>query len=185
MKIENLIKRFGNKVLFDNLSIEILPNKVNYLIGPSGCGKTTLLRIISGLDKDYKGLVNLQAQKISVVFQEARLFPNLTIEENIKIVSNVDAPIDEILKIVELENDSCLLPKELSGGMKMRVALARALYYDGDIFIMDEPFSALDNELKERMIPKILELLKGKTVLIVSHDLNEVNKYSENTIELF
>lgn len=185
MRIENLVKKFGNKVIFDNLSIEILDNKVNYLIGPSGCGKTTLLRILSGLDKDYKGFVNLREQKISMVFQEARLFPNLTIKENIKIVSDIDAPIDEILKIVELENDSDLLPKELSGGMQMRVALARALYYNGDIFIMDEPFSALDNDLKIRMIPKILELLKDKTVLIVSHDLNEVNEYGENIIELF
>ncbi|MBQ7760746.1 MAG: ABC transporter ATP-binding protein [Clostridia bacterium] len=184
MKIENLSKRFGKKVVFDDYTTEILDNKINYLVGPSGSGKTTLLRILSGLDKDFNGSIDSNLQKISIVFQEPRLFPNLTIEENIRIVSESEDSIDEILKIVELENDAKLLPKELSGGMKMRVALARALFYDGDIFIMDEPFSALDDELKERMIPKIFKLLKNKTILIVSHDLNEVKKYGEHIIEI-
>lgn len=185
MKINNLTKRFGSKVIFDNFSIEFPDNKISYILGESGVGKTTLLRIISGLDKAYKGEIIPQISKISCVFQEPRLFPNLTVRENIEITTqNSPYQVDDILEMLELSEEAEALPASLSGGMKMRIALARALYYDGDIFLMDEPFAALNDELKERILPKIFKCLKCKTVIIVSHNVEEANKFSDNIINL-
>lgn len=185
MEIKGLTKVFDNKTIFNDLTISIPDSKITYIIGESGCGKTTLLRLICGLDKIYSGEITKISNKISCVFQEPRLFPTLNLRENINIVHKGSEYSDtEILKIVELENDADLFPSELSGGMKMRASIARALYYNGDIFVMDEPFSALDEDLKSRIIPKIFEILKGKTVLIVSHDTAEVERYADNIVKL-
>jgi len=183
MKINNLYKRFGEKRIFNGESFDFADGKVNYILGESGIGKTTLLRIIAGLDKSFKGEFVDVSDKISYVFQEPRLFPNLTVEENIKIVSEESHhSITDILKILELENEIYALPSSLSGGMKMRVALARAIYSDGELYLMDEPFGALDEDLKARILPQIFNLLKGKTVIIISHNLEEANLYSDNII---
>ena len=185
MKINDLTKLFGNKKIFDNFSFSIPDNKITFVMGESGSGKTTLLRIIAGLDKDYKGEIIGLNDKISYVFQEPRLLPALNVIENIELVergSNLNA--EEILSILELENDKLLYPDELSGGMKMRVSLARALYHNGDIFIMDEPFSALDDDLKNRILPKIFDLLNNKTVIIVTHNQDEAEKYGDNIIKI-
>ncbi len=185
MEIKNLTKKFGNKLVFDNFSIKIPKGKISFIMGESGCGKTTLLRILIGLDKDYVGDIKGLDGKISCIFQEPRLFPTLNVTENLELIERGSKlTVMELLKITELENDALLYPSELSGGMKMRLALARALYYNGDIFIMDEPFSALDDELKERLLPKLFELLKGKTVIIVSHNISEANTYGDNIIKL-
>ncbi len=183
MKINNLYKHFGNKKIFNGECFSFDEGKITYILGESGIGKTTLLRILAGLDKDFKGTFENKSDKISYVFQEPRLFPNLTVEENIKIVcENSHHSVDEILKVLELENEASALPSSLSGGMKMRVALARAIYNDGDLFLMDEPFGALDEDLKARMLPRIFGLLRGKTVIIISHNLEEANVYSDNII---
>lgn len=185
MKITNLTKKFGSKMIFNNASFEFQDNKVTYLIGESGIGKTTLLRIIAGLDKSYKGEIIAQSDKISYVFQEPRLFPNLNIEENIKIVCDESLySVDEVLDLVELKDEKNALPSSLSGGMKMRIALARAIYHNGDMFLMDEPFSALDDATRERILPKIFKYLKGKTVIIVSHNIDEAKKYSDKIVNL-
>ncbi|MBE6673707.1 MAG: ATP-binding cassette domain-containing protein [Ruminococcaceae bacterium] len=186
MEIKNLCKAFDDKIIFDNFSCVIPDGKVTFIIGSSGSGKTTLLRILAGLDDKFTGeIINITNSK-SIVFQEPRLFPYLSVAENIKIVRNDDEPdeLKEILKIVELTDDAFLLPSELSGGMKMRVSLARALYYNADLMLMDEPFSALDEELKNRMLPKIFAKLQGKTVIIISHDMKDVDLYSDHIIDL-
>ena len=185
MKIHNLTKFFEKKLVFDNFSIEIPENKITVITGESGCGKTTLLRIIAGLDNSYKGEIIKENNKISYVFQEPRLFNAITVKQNLELVEkNTSLSIDEILTIVELQNDKNTYPNELSGGMKMRLSLARALYYNGDIFILDEPFSALDNDMKNRIIPKVFDLIKGKTVIIVSHNADEISSYTDNLIKI-
>lgn len=185
MIIKNLTKSFDKKLVFDNFSIEIPEKKLTIIEGKSGCGKTTLLRIISGLDLNFKGEIIKKSNKISYVFQEPRLFGAITVKQNLEIINNgTNLSIEEILSIVELEKEQKTYPNELSGGMKMRLSLARALYYNGDIFIMDEPFSALDNDMKSRIIPKVLNLLKGKTIIIVTHDVLEIEKYADNIIKL-
>ena len=185
MIIKNLYKNFASKNIFNNTTIEFKDNKVTFITGESGIGKTTLLRIIAGLDKNFKGEIITNNEKISYVFQEPRLFPNLNVEENIKIVAeDSKCEIKDILELVELSNEIYALPSSLSGGMKMRIALARALYSNGDVYLMDEPFSALDDDTKERILPKIFEFLKGKTVIIVSHNIDEAKKYGDNIINL-
>ena len=92
--------------------------------------------------------------------------------------------VDDLLDMLELKGEEEAAISSLSGGMKMRVALARALYCDGDLFLMDEPFSALDEELKSRILPKIFSFLRNKTVIIVSHNLDEANKYADIILNL-
>ena len=185
MEIKNLTKLFNDKVIFENYSICIPENKITFIMGESGCGKTTLLKMICGLEKEYDGEILLSSNKLSCVFQEPRLFPTLTAKENIEIVGKGgDFSVLDVLRLVELDKDAELYPDELSGGMKMRLSIARALYYNGDIFVLDEPFSALDEELKDRILSKIFDALKGKTVLIVSHDPKEAKKYADNLIKL-
>lgn len=184
MKISNLNKTFGNKNVFDNKSFDFPDGKITYLMGESGKGKTTLLRIISGLDKDFTGTVD-NIGKISYVFQEPRLFPALTVTENIEIVNdNPEISASELISIVELEGYENYRVFELSGGMKSRVSLARAIYYNADLILMDEPFASLDFEMKTRIIPKIISLLKNKTVIIVSHDVDEAKMYSDNIVKI-
>lgn len=183
MKINNLSKSFGKKNVFKDLSLNIQDNKITYIMGESGCGKTTFLRILAGLDDKYDGTVDTLSGKISYVFQEPRLFPNLSVSKNISIIANQEKlSIDDVLNIVELENEALNSPSSLSGGMKMRLSLARALYHNGDLYLMDEPFSALDQDMKNRIIPKVLNALKGKTVIIVSHDETEASKYADSII---
>ena len=185
MEIKNLTKLFNDKVIFENYSVCIPENKITFIMGESGCGKTTLLKMICGLEKEYDGEILLSSNKLSCVFQEPRLFPTLTAKENIEIVGKGgDFSVLDVLRLVELDKDAELYPDELSGGMKMRLSIARALYYNGDIFVLDEPFSALDEELKDRILSKIFDALKGKTVLIVSHDPKEAKKYADNLIKL-
>lgn len=185
MRIIGLNKRFDNKTVFKGFSCEILDGQVNFIVGESGSGKTTLLRILAGLDNNYFGKIEPKPNKISVVFQEPRLLDALSVLDNVKIVKkDSEKKAKEILDMLELSGSLSLHPSELSGGMKMRVNLARAINYDGDVFLMDEPFSALDNELKRRILPKIFNILKGKTIVIVSHDPSEVRRYGKNVINL-
>lgn len=185
MKISNLSKSFDKKEIFKNYSAEIEDNKITYVMGESGCGKTTLLRILAGLDKSFSGEIEGLPNKISYVFQEPRLFPNLNVSQNIQLVSEISTiSLNEALEIVELQNDEKTMPSALSGGMKMRLSLARALYHNGDLYLMDEPFSALDQEMKDRIIPRVFDFLKGKTVIIVSHDSEEARKYADTIILL-
>ena len=182
MKISNLNKSFGKNVIFENFSVEFADGKINYIMGKSGIGKTTLLRILSGLDKSYTGEIDMQG-KIAYVFQEPRLFPTINVVENVRIVNENSSNDPEVyLDYVDLNGCKDMMPSELSGGMKMRVALARALYYDADIILMDEPFSAIDKETKEKIAKKVFDILKGKTIIIVSHDEENAKMFADNII---
>ena len=185
MIINNLTKSFDKKLVFNNFSIEFPENQVSVIVGESGIGKTTLLRIIAGLDSDFSGTIIGNDKKISYVFQEPRLFDAITVKQNLELIEKgTNLSLEDVLSIVELDNEQHTYPNELSGGMKMRLSLARSLYYNGDIFLMDEPFSALDNDMKSRIIPKVFNILKDKTVIIVSHNAEEIKKYTNNLIKI-
>ena len=184
MKITNLNKKFENNIIFNNASFEFPCGKVTYIMGKSGIGKTTLLRIIAGLDKNHTGDID-KIERLAYVFQEDRLFPSLTVKENITIVnpsSNVDTK--ELLKIVELDGCENMYPAELSGGMKTRVSIARAVFYDADLVLMDEPFASLDYDMKCRIAPQVFSKLSGKTIIVVSHDISEAQAYANKIITI-
>ncbi|MBQ9098882.1 MAG: ATP-binding cassette domain-containing protein [Clostridia bacterium] len=144
------------------------------LMGPSGCGKTSLLRLLAGLDKPDGGSINSTHQRIAMAFQEPRLIPWLNCEENLKLILPKDNSssklVQEWLDILELSGAAKQYPNELSGGMKQRLSLARALCFGGDLLLLDEPFSALDQELKNRIAPTIRKACQDRLVILVTHD---------------
>ena len=169
---ENISKSYGENRVIDHLSFEIPDGGKAFVTGESGAGKTTLLRLISGIEKPDSGrLYGYDREDISYVFQEARLFPWES------ALQNVTAPVgrgytDEaigLLSALGLGDDISKLPGELSGGMRQRVSLARALLYNKKILLLDEPFSSLDGEMKKRAAELIREKSADKTVLLVSH----------------
>lgn len=168
IKIEHLSKSFGKNKVLNDLSLNLKKGQRLAIIAPSGSGKTTLLRIISGLEKKYSGKCEVNG-KVSYMFQENRLFEFSTVSENILAVTDSKERASQLIKAVELEEYSNALPQSLSGGMKRRVALARALAYDFDILLLDEPFTGLDEDLKARIIHNIEKSIEGKTVILVTH----------------
>lgn len=180
LKLENIGKSYGNKKIFDGFSCEFEKNKFTVILGPSGSGKTTLLNIISGLDKDFSGSITSSSENISYVFQEERLLDWKNIEGNMKFVlNNMDTVFEErmnnILKIMELADKKYDIVRNLSGGERRRVSIARAFFYPGEIILMDEALKGLDILLKQSIIKKILEIfdLEKKTIISVSHDVDE------------
>ncbi len=175
LKIEDLLATYNEDVIIDGLSYTFENGKNYAITGSSGIGKTTLLNIISGLKKPTRGNVTLENEKLSYIFQEPRLFPWLTAVENVKLVcgsaEKASSLIDTLIKDIDAKEK---YPSELSGGMKQRIAIARALSYDGDIILMDEPFKGLDAELKDDVRRFVFEYLKDKTVILVTHDHDDL-----------
>lgn len=189
IKIKDLDKQYEKLKVLSNFNIEFEEEKITALLGPSGSGKTTLLNIISGLEEyDSGSILGLQSKKFSYIFQEDRLLPWFSVEENIQFVLKGDLTEEEIinitdkyLKIVGLEEYRHYYPKQLSGGMKQRVAIARAFAYSSDILLMDEPFKGLDMELKTNLIKSFISLwTKDKrTVIFVTHDMDEARMLAD------
>lgn len=175
MVISNLSKKFGKKIIFDNLSLNIEDKGIYALWGESGCGKTTLLRIIAGLDKKYSGKVEYEnIKKISYVFQEPRLLYNSSAFENVALPLGNDEKAKETaelwLRKVGLESDIYTYPDEMSGGMKQRVAIARAMAFDGDILLLDEAFNGIDSERTKAIMDLVIEYSKTKPCIVVTHN---------------
>lgn len=187
IKIRDLIKKFNDHYVFNNLNLDIESDKITVILGKSGCGKTTLLRLISNLEKYDSGSINTNNLKFSYVFQEPRLFPWLTVFENIQAITNL--PSDEIyrmIRMVDLEKFSNSYPDELSGGMKSRVSLARAFAYKPNFLLMDEPFSNLDDFTRVKMQEELLKLYNKENVgiLFVTHNIDEALTIADKIIVL-
>lgn len=178
LEIKNLTKKYEGKVLFDSFSYSFAERGIYTLVGESGIGKTTLLRIIAGLDTDYSGEVfGGGIGRVSMAFQEYRLFPHLSALDNIifAISDGKDAAVSEnaakmLRRLGFSDEDMRLRPAELSGGMKMRVSLARAFLKDAPILLLDEPTKELDPQKADAVREIISELSRDRLVIIVSHD---------------
>jgi ABC-type multidrug transport system ATPase subunit len=170
LRIHNLQKEY-NKPVIRNFSYAFEKKGLYLLRGESGVGKTTLFRLIAGLEKADSGSIE-KSGKISMVFQEARLIPHLTLLENLLIVKKEPDREEAlaVLRRVGLDKDSEKYPHELSGGMALRGAIARSLYFGGDIFLWDEPTKELDPDNRERVIALAKELSQTKLVIAITHD---------------
>jgi NitT/TauT family transport system ATP-binding protein len=160
------------------ISIVLGSGEVAAIVGPSGCGKTTLLRIIVGLDQDFEGMVELPAHgRLGVVFQEPRLLPWRTVEENVRLAAPQasDAALKTLFATLELAEHRRHYPSELSLGLARRVALARAFAVEPELLVLDEPFVSLDDALAEKLRAELVELVSRRpvTTLIVTHNLEE------------
>ena len=165
--LKNIKKSYGDRIIFDNFNRGIVVDKPVVLMGESGVGKTTLARMIAGLEKPDFGEITGVPEAVSFMFQEDRLLPWLSAKENVEYVSDKEAA-DYYLEKVLLGGEKDTPVADLSGGMKRRVALARALAYKSELVILDEPFKGLDFELKKKMTALISE--EKRRFLIITHE---------------
>jgi NitT/TauT family transport system ATP-binding protein len=181
--IDGVSKVFGSTKALERIDLEIADNDFLCILGPSGCGKSTLLRIVAGLEVPSTGKALLDGQPVErpgpdrgMVFQSYTLFPWLTVRENILFGTRSTAEkTDALILKVGLKGFENHYPKQLSGGMQQRTALARALANDPKILLLDEPFGALDNQTRALMQELLLGIWEAdrKTVLFVTHDIDE------------
>ena len=188
IELRNLSKSFDGRAVLSGLNHRFADGRITCIVGPSGCGKTTLLNLLLGLTVPDSGeILGLPKNRIATVFQEDRLIEHISALANIRIVLRRGYPTEDILramKAVGLE-DAALQPvRELSGGMKRRVALVRALLAESDLVLMDEPFKGLDAATRETVILFARPLLAGRTALIVTHDPAETQMLGAEIFEL-
>lgn len=195
IKIENLVKSYGDNLVLDGINAEIHKGEVIAIIGPSGCGKSTFIRTINQLEDVTSGKIifegvditdksvdiNKIRRKVGMVFQQFNLFPHLTIRENIMLApvkldimskKEAHAKSEELLKRVGLLDKADMYPGSLSGGQKQRIAIARTLAMNPEVILFDEPTSALDPE----MVGEVLDLMKeladdNLTMIVVTHEM--------------
>ncbi len=193
IRFENITKKFGDKVILDQLNLTIEDGSFTVMIGPSGCGKTTLLRIIAGIGPQTSGRIYLDGEDISglppakrnvaMVFQNYAIYPTMTVKENIEFgLKNNKVPtaererlVGEISEIVGISELLDRKPSTLSGGQRQRIALARAMVKKPKVFLMDEPLSNLDAKLRVSMRTELIELHNRlqTTFVYVTHDQTE------------
>lgn len=179
--LKSIKKKFDDKIIINDFSAEFDSSHINFITGRSGIGKTTLLRIIMGLDNDYEGVCKVDSN-ISVVFQDNVLCENMSVFLNLKLTTkNLTKKIaaDELNKI-GLKNVLDDQVSQLSGGMKRRVCIARAILSEFDTLILDEPFKGLDIDTKEFVMDYVINNVNEKTVLIVTHDQSEIDYFKNN-----
>lgn len=170
IKIENARFSYGNKVIFRDFSLELPKTGITALQGPSGCGKTTLLRLLTGLERLESGeITGISSRDAAFLFQENRLLSWRNVRQHITDVMprTSSVPPEFYLELVELGEEGRSLPRELSGGMGRRLALARCLALERPVLLLDEPFAGVDPERAKRILSRIRNL--GKTVILVSH----------------
>ena len=193
LELRKVGRRISNQWIVENLSMTIADNECLALVGPSGCGKSTTLRLIAGLDPVSAGSIHISGRDITslspaersvgMVFQSYALLPHLTVFENLELGLRIrgvskrarTAKIRQILELVQLWNRANNRPAELSGGQRQRVALARALLREPEVYLLDEPMSNLDAQLREDIRPELrrLVLKQRKPTIYVTHDQHE------------
>ncbi|MEF8698314.1 MAG: ABC transporter ATP-binding protein [Candidatus Accumulibacter sp. UW26] len=190
-------KDFQALRVIHNVCLGIEAGEIVSLVGPSGCGKSTLLRIVAGLDTDYRGEVRikgeaprLHSREVGLIFQEPRLLPWLTVAENVAFElgrkGRNHPRVIELLAEVGLADFATAYPKQLSGGMAQRAAIARGLFTQPSLLLLDEPFSAVDAFTRRRLQDLLLSVAghHGTTLLLVTHDVNEAVYLSDRVIVL-
>jgi len=185
--ISHLSKNFGEKAVLQDVNFTIPAGKITCLMGPSGRGKTTLLRCIAGLEQPQGGTISGVPMRIGFLFQEDRLCDAFSALCNIRLVAAKSVSDSEIFShLVELGlADAAMKPtRDLSGGMRRRVALARAVLYGGDLLLLDEPFKGLDATLRQKVMDYLKKYSAGKTVLLVTHDPSEAAYLDAVVMEL-
>ncbi|MDW7673606.1 MAG: ABC transporter ATP-binding protein, partial [Bacillota bacterium] len=193
IKIANLTMSYGDVLALDNVSLEVQQGEMLAILGPSGCGKSTMLSLISGLRKPTKGEIYLddmridklptQQREVGFLFQNYALFPHLTVRDNIgfglkikkKSKLEIKKRVDELLEIIGLTEHAHKKPNQLSGGQQQRVALARALAPKPGIILLDEPLSALDVKIRQKLRIELKSIQRelGITTILVTHDQEE------------
>lgn len=183
--IKDLSKKYDGKCVFSHFSASFREGCCNVVMGPSGCGKTTLLRILMGLEFPDEGIIEGVPAGIAAVFQENRLCEDFSAVTNVKMVlpgKYSGQRIREDLSRVGLEESMDQPVRELSGGMKRRVAIVRAALAEADLLLLDEPFKGLDEITRRKTMDYLKERSAGKTVIIVTHDTEEASYLSENVL---
>ena len=179
----DISKSFEDKKILDKVNFTFPENKVVGIFGASGCGKTTLTRIIAGLEEVDEGKVlGIENKKISYVFQEDRLIESITALENVEAVCDDKNLCLNLLYQLELSEAINKYPSQLSGGMRQRVSIARAMAFDGDIYILDEAFKGLDEGIKKKIMNLIKTKKSNKVCIFISHDIDEINKLCDYVI---
>ena len=195
LELDRIVQRYGTHTVVAGVNFQVESGRIACLLGPSGCGKTTLLRCIAGFEPIAEGEVRIKGvsvtrpdfrmppekRRIGMVFQDYALFPHLTVDQNVGFglggtpASERATRVNELLSTVGLAGQGRKFPHELSGGQQQRVALARALAPRPELVLLDEPFSNLDVDLRERLSVEVREILKseGMTAVLVTHDQHE------------
>lgn len=170
--LEHVRKAFGQRQVLRDADFRVAQGERVCFFGPSGCGKTTLLRLICGLEKPDSGRVLVpKGARLACHFQEDRLLPWYTTEKNLALVLGEEA--GSWLKRVHLPDAGALYPDELSGGMRRRISLARALGHDSDLLLLDEPLRELDADTAQAMLRVIDQSVGERTLLLVTHDRDQ------------
>ena len=198
VSITDVNKSFGSGnqrvSALEGVSLDVDRGEFVCLLGASGCGKSTLLNLIAGLDQPTSGRVDVRAERTGLMFQEAALFPWLTVRGNVEIALKLagmpraerQPRAQELLEMVHLGDFAKRRPHELSGGMRQRAALARALAQDADVLLMDEPFGALDAMTRDLLHDELEALWTstGKTVIFVTHNVREAVRLGDCVVLL-
>jgi NitT/TauT family transport system ATP-binding protein len=191
-RLERVSHSFGAVEVLREISVEIVRGEFVVVVGPSGCGKTTLLNILSGYEPPSSGTIEREGQE-RMVYQRDGLFPWQTVTENISLgLRHVTdhgerkRQLGELLGLIRLEGFEQHYPHQLSGGMRQRVELARALAGDSETLLMDEPFSSLDYLTRIRMRQELARILleRPRTVVLVTHDIEEAAQLADRVIVL-